>query len=203
MLQSPACPLRPSRGRAVRPVDLARLLCTASRWQHRCAAASSTSLNLRRRYSLTATVENDDARADEFCAVTENQAGFNGFNDGEEPKPVIDRFGNPTVSPGNVAKMNISMPIRHGVFVACVSALADEHECFARSKVVTCIPAALDPGGRFASQLCYPARVGTHTVLLEQGQRAGPAALLGDLLTLAVRSKKHGVDRRQGDCGPS
>jgi hypothetical protein len=69
----------------------------------RCAAVSSTSLNLRRRYSLTATIENDDARADEFCALTENQAGLNGFNDGEEGKPVIDRFGNPTVPPGNVA----------------------------------------------------------------------------------------------------
>jgi hypothetical protein len=100
---SRACPLRPSRRRALRPVDLAGLLCTASRWQHCCAAASSTSLNLRRRYSLTATIENDDARADEFCSVTENQAGLNGFNDGEEAKPVIDRFGNPTVSPRNVA----------------------------------------------------------------------------------------------------
>lgn len=76
----------------------------------RCAAASHTSLNLQR-YSLTAAVENDDARADEFCAVAENQAGLNGFNDGQEAKPVINRFGNPTVSPGNVAQMNISMPI--------------------------------------------------------------------------------------------
>jgi hypothetical protein len=199
-----ACvPASPISQTGCSPVDLARLLCTASRWQHRCAAASSTSLNLRRRYSLTATIENDDARADEFCAVTENQAGFNGFNDGEEAKPVIDRFGNPTVSPGNVAKMNISMPIRHGVFVACVSALADEHECFARSKMVSCIPAALDPDGRFASQLCYPARVGTYAVLLEQGQRASPATLLGDLLRLAVPSKKKRVDRRQRDRRPS
>jgi hypothetical protein len=76
-----------------------------------CAAASHTSLNLRQRYSLTAAVENDDARADEFCALAENQAGLNGFNDGEEAKPVINRFGNPTVSPRNVAQMNISMPI--------------------------------------------------------------------------------------------
>jgi hypothetical protein len=70
---------------------------------HRCAAASCTSLNVRRRYSLTAAVENDDPRADELCAPAENQAGLNGFNDGEEAKPVINRFGNPTVSPGNVA----------------------------------------------------------------------------------------------------
>jgi hypothetical protein len=61
------------------------------------------SLNLHQRHSLTAAVENDDARPDEFCAPPENQAGLNRFNDGEEAKPVINRFGNPTVSPGNVA----------------------------------------------------------------------------------------------------
>ena len=52
---------------------------------------------------LTAAVENDDARADEFCALAENQAGLNGFDDGEQAKPIINRLGNPTVSPGNVA----------------------------------------------------------------------------------------------------
>jgi hypothetical protein len=54
--------------------------------------------------SLTAIAQNDDARAEEFCALPENPAGLNGFDDGEEAKPVINRIGNPTVSPGNVAK---------------------------------------------------------------------------------------------------
>jgi hypothetical protein len=76
------------------------------------------------RQSLTAIGENDDARADEFCALAENPAGLNGVDDGEEAKPVINRIGNPTVSPGNVAEMHISMSIRHGVFVACFSPLA-------------------------------------------------------------------------------
>ncbi len=72
-------------------------------------------------------MQNDDARADVFCALPENPTGLNGFDDGEEAKPVINRIGNPTMSPGNVAKMNISMPIRHGVFITRFGALADEH----------------------------------------------------------------------------
>src|SRR5260370_24806597 len=94
---------------------------------------------------LAAIVQNDDARADDFCALAENPAGLNGFDDGEEAKPVINRIGNPTVSPGNVAKMNISMPIRHGVFVTRFGALADEHERLARSKGPARITTALHP----------------------------------------------------------
>jgi hypothetical protein len=45
--------------------------------------------------------------------------------------------------------MNISMPIRHRMFVARFSALADEHERLARFKVLLCT-AALDSGGRSA-----------------------------------------------------
>ena len=153
---------------------------------------------------LATIVQNDDARADEFCALAENPTGLNGFDDGQEAKPVINRIGNPTVSPGNVAEMNISMPIRHGVFVARFSALADELERVARSNMLIRIAAALDPDGRFALQLCYPARVGLHALLLEQGQRVGPATLLADLLRrLGVRSNKKRVDRRQRDRGPS
>ena len=153
--------------------------------------------------SLAATVQNDDARADEFCALAENPAGLNGFDDGEEAKPVINRIGNPAVSPGNVAKMNISMPIRHGVFITRFGALADEHERLARSKVLARITTALDPDGRFASQLGDAARVGPHTLLFQQGQGAGPATLGTDLLRPAVWSNKKRVDARQRDCGPS
>src|SRR5258708_13013740 len=139
---------------------------------------------------LAAIVQNDDARADKFCALPENPTGLNGFDDGEEAKPVINRIGNPTVSPGNVAKMNISMPIRHGVLFTRFGALADEHERLARSKVLTRIAAALDPDGRFASQLGYPARVGPHTLLLEQVHRASPAPLSPHLLLRAYRRQQ-------------
>jgi hypothetical protein len=152
---------------------------------------------------LAAIVQNDDARADEFCALAENPAGLNGFDDGEEAKPVINRIGNPTMSPGNVPNMNISMPIRHGVFITRFRALADEHERLAWSEVLTRIAAALDPGGRFASQLGYPARVGPHTLLLEESQRASPATLWADLPRLAIRSNKKRVDSRKRDRGPS
>jgi hypothetical protein len=153
--------------------------------------------------SLTAIAQDDDTRADEFCALAGNPASLNGFDDGEEAKPIIDRIGDPTMSPGNVAKVNISMPIRHGVFVTRFRALADEHERLARSKVLTRIAAPLDPDGRFASQLGYPARVGPHTLLLEEGQRASPATLWADLLRLAIRSNKKRVDSRKRDCRPS
>jgi hypothetical protein len=153
--------------------------------------------------SLTAIAQNDDARADEFCALPKNPASLNGFDDGEESKPVINRIGNPTMSPGNVAKMNISMPIRHGVFITRFGALADEHERLTRSKVLARITTALDPDGRFASQLGDPARVGPHTLLFEQGQRAGPATLWTGLLRLAVPSNKKRVDGRQRDRRPS
>jgi hypothetical protein len=106
------------------------------------------------------------------------------------------------VSYGNVAEMNVSMPIRHGMFVARFSALADEHERLAWSKVLVRIAATVDPGRRFFSELCYPAWVGPYTLLLEQSECAGPAALLADPLGLAMWSNKKRVDRWQRDRGP-
>jgi hypothetical protein len=89
------------------------------------------------------------------------------------------------------------------MFVARFSALAEEDERLARFKVLIRITATLDPGGRFAFQLCYPTRVRPYTLLLEQGQRAFPATLLAYLLRLAARSNEKRVDRRQRDGGPS
>src|SRR6266436_3972109 len=116
-------------------------------------SASRSSL----RYSLTAIRENDNPCANGCCAPTENPPPLDGFDDGEEAKPIINRVGNPVVSYGNVAEMNVSMPIRHGMFVARFSALADEHERLAWSKVLVRIAATVDPGRRFFSELCYPA----------------------------------------------
>jgi hypothetical protein len=118
--------------------------------------------------SLAVIRENDDPRSDKSCPPAETPAGLNGFDDGEEAKPVINRFGDPTVLRRNVAEANVSMPIRHRMFVAWFSALAGEHERLARSEVLIRIAAKLDPGGRFTSQLCYPTRVGPYALLLEQ-----------------------------------
>jgi hypothetical protein len=100
-----------------------------------------------RRYSLAATAENNDPRADESCASAENPTGLNSVDDGKEAKPVINRFGNPTVSLWNVAETNISMPIRHGMFVARFSALTEQHERLARLEVLVRIAAELETGG--------------------------------------------------------
>ena len=70
--------------------------------------------------------------------------------------------------------MNISMPIRHGVFVARFSALADERERLTRSQVFTRIAAALDPDGRFASQLRYPAEAGDLSSTRESRELSSP-----------------------------
>jgi hypothetical protein len=86
-------------------------------------------------------VENDNPRADECCAPAENPTRLDGFDDGEEAKPVINRIGNPTVLPGNVAEMNIAMPIRHGMFLARFSVLTDEQERLARFEVLVRIAA--------------------------------------------------------------
>ena len=53
------------------------------------------------------------------------QLVLNALDDRKKAKPVINRVGNPTVLPANVAEMNISMSIRHGTFVAWFSALAN------------------------------------------------------------------------------
>jgi hypothetical protein len=135
-------------------------------------------------------VDHDNPRADGCCTSAENPARLNGFDDGEEAKPVINRVGNPTVLPGNVAEMNISMPIRHGMFVTRFSALAKEHERLARLEVLVGVAAKLHPGGRFALDLCYPTWVGPNTLLLEQGQRALSATLLAYLLRFAMRSTR-------------
>jgi hypothetical protein len=49
-------------------------------------------------YPLTAIVENDNPRADGCCTPAENPAGLNGFDDGKEAKPVIDRIPGSTLS---------------------------------------------------------------------------------------------------------
>jgi hypothetical protein len=98
--------------------------------------------------------------------------------------------------------MNISMPIRNGMFVAWFSVLTEEHERLARFEVLVRVAAELHPGRRFASELCYPAWIGPNTLFLEQGQRAFPATLLAYLLRLAMRSNKKRMDRRQRDRRP-
>jgi hypothetical protein len=98
--------------------------------------------------------------------------------------------------------MNISMPIRHGTFVARFSSLAEEHERLARFKMLVRVAAELHPGGRFALEVCYPAWIRPNSLFLEQSQGASSAMLLADLLRLVMPSNKKRMDRRQCDRGP-
>jgi hypothetical protein len=151
---------------------------------------------------LMAVVENHDAGADEFCAPAENPANLDLLGDGGEPKPVVQRLGNPAVSLGNVAEVNAAMVIGHGVVITPIGGLADELKCLARSDVLIGIVAAIDPSGRFAPELCYPARVGPHAAFREQGQCVGPPLPLPDVLVHAARPDKERVDGRHRDEGP-
>jgi hypothetical protein len=115
-----------------------------------------------------AIVENDDTGADELCAPPEN-ATLDLFGNGSETKPIVQCLGDPPVSLGDIAKMNAAMMIRHGVIIALVGGLANELKCLARPDVFIDIFAAIDPSRRFDTEACYPARVGPHAALREQG----------------------------------
>jgi hypothetical protein len=62
----------------------------------------------------------------------------------------------------------LSTPIRHFV----TASLAHEHDGPPGSRCSLAIAAARDPDGRVALQLGYPARAGSHTLLLERRQSA-------------------------------
>jgi hypothetical protein len=102
------------------------------------------------RLAIRSFVENHDARTDEFCAPSENPTSLDLFGNGAETKPIVQRFGNPALSLGDVAKVNTAMAIRYGVIVAPIGGLADKFECFARSDMFIGIIASVDASGRFA-----------------------------------------------------
>ena len=95
-------------------------------------------------------IENHDAGANEFRAPSEYPTSLDLFGNGGETKPIIQRFGNPALSLGDVAKVKTAMAIRYGVIVAPIGGLADELECLARSDMFIGIVSPVDPRRRFA-----------------------------------------------------
>ena len=93
--------------------------------------------------------ENDDARADGFCAPTKNSTGFEIFDNDRETKSIVQRLSNPMMLFRDITKVNSTMVIGHGVITFRIGVLADEFKCFARSKVFIGITAAINSGGRF------------------------------------------------------
>ena len=99
------------------------------------------------RAELAAAMENDDARADEFCAPTENSTGFEIFDNSRKTKSIVRRVSNPMMLFRDMTEVNSTMVIGHGVITFRIGALADEFKCFARSKVYIGITAAINSGG--------------------------------------------------------
>jgi hypothetical protein len=62
-----------------------------------------------------AVVENDYARADEFCAPPENPAGFDIFDNSREAKSIVQRLSNPMMLLRDITEVNGAMVIGHGV----------------------------------------------------------------------------------------
>ena len=96
-------------------------------------------------------MENDDARADEFCAPTEKPVDFDIFNNSREAKSIVQGLSNPMMFLRDITEVNSTMVIGHGVITFRVGVLADEFKCLARSKVFIGITAAINSGGRFTA----------------------------------------------------
>ena len=101
------------------------------------------------RAELAAAMENDDARADEFCAPTENSTGFEIFDNGREAKSIVQCLSNPMMLFRNITEVNGTMIIGHGVITFRIGALAHEFKCLTRSQVFIGITAAINSGWRF------------------------------------------------------
>ena len=97
----------------------------------------------------SAVVENDDAGANKFRAPSSYPTNLDLHGDSSKAKPILQRFGNPALSLGDIANANTPMAIRHGAIVAPIGKLADELKCFARSDMLIGIAAPVDPVGRF------------------------------------------------------
>jgi hypothetical protein len=93
--------------------------------------------------------ENDDARADEFCAPTENSTRFEIFDNNREAKSIVQRLSNPMMLFRNITEVNCAMVVGHGVITFRIGVLADEFKCLARAKVFIGITAAINSSGRF------------------------------------------------------
>ena len=68
-------------------------------------------------------MENNDARADEFCAPTENSTDFEIFGNDREAKSVVQRLSNPMMLFRNITEVNGAMIIGRGVITFRIGAL--------------------------------------------------------------------------------
>src|SRR5712675_1193485 len=126
------------------------------------------------RASALAGVEDCNPDAHEFRAPAQDAANFDLVYDGDEPMPLVDSGGDPTMSLGHIAKVDAVVTKRHGVIVALIGRFASELDRLARSNLLIDIAAAIDPFGRFAPELCYPTGIRSYAAFREQGQRVCP-----------------------------
>ena len=94
-----------------------------------------------------AAIEDCNADMHEFRASAQDAANFDLVYDGDDPTPVVDSGGDPTMSLGDVAKLDAAMAKRHGVIVALIGRFADELDRLAGSNLLIDIAAAIDPSG--------------------------------------------------------
>ncbi len=73
-------------------------------------------------------VEDHNPDAHEFRASAHDAANFDLVYDRDEPTPVVESRGNPTVPLGDVAKVDAVMAKRHGVMVTLTGSFADEFD---------------------------------------------------------------------------
>jgi hypothetical protein len=60
---------------------------------------------------LTAIVEDDNPRSDEFCASTDDPAALDFFDNDREGKSIVQGRGNPMMLLGDVTEVNSAMVI--------------------------------------------------------------------------------------------
>src|SRR6266702_1561098 len=94
-----------------------------------------------------------------FARRRKIQPGLTFSDKDHEVKPIVQRLGNPTMSPGDGAEMNAAMIRRHGAVMARISRPADKLKWISRSEVFIGIMATVNTSGRFAAELSNPARV--------------------------------------------
>ena len=64
--------------------------------------------------------------ANEFCASAKDYADFDFLYDRNEPAPVVDSVGNPTMSSGHIADVDTEMPKRNSMFIVIIGNFANE-----------------------------------------------------------------------------
>jgi hypothetical protein len=75
-----------------------------------------------------AGVKGNNPDAHEFRASAHDAANFDLVYDRDQPTPVVDSRGNPTMSLGDVAKVDAVMAKRYSVMVTLTGRFADEFD---------------------------------------------------------------------------